>query len=76
MVIMPKIIFGIHIAQKGAMVLFSATTFKTSKEKTKTKAIPTPIAKLIPIPPLLFSEVKDKAKIDKIKIETGIEVRW
>lgn len=69
-------IFGSHIASRGGMVLFWATIFKASKENTKTKAKAIPMARLSPMPPLLFSEERDIAKMVRIMMATGIEVRW
>ena len=71
-----KMKFGSHIATNGVKVLFSETTFKISKEKTKTNAKAIPRAKLRPKPPRFFSEAKDSPKNVRIITETGIEVLW
>ena len=46
------------------------------REKMNVKANEIPTARFCPIPPLRFCEESDNAKIDKMKIDTGIEVRW
>ena len=66
---------GSHIASSGGMVLFSETTFKTSKEKTKMNASEIPIARFAPSPPRFFCDESDKARIDSTMMETGMEVR-
>ena len=72
----PKMILGIHIARSGGRLWLEERTFSTSKEKMNVKANEIPTARFCPIPPLRFCEESDNAKIDKMKIDTGIEVRW
>lgn len=69
-------ILGIHIARSGGRLWLEERTFSTSKEKMNVKASEIPTARFCPIPPLRFCEESDNAKIDKMKIDTGIEVRW
>ena len=62
------------MAINGGRILFAETTFKASKEKTKTNARAIPIAKLIPNPPRFFCEDSDSARIVNTMIENGIDV--
>ena len=62
------------MAKSGGIVWLDEAIFRISNEKINAKAITIPMAKLSPIPPLFFTEEIDKARILKIKIETGIEV--
>ena len=72
----PNTTLGIHIATIGGIISFSETIFRASKEKIKTNAREIPIARFPPIPPRFFSEARDNAKVVRIMIATGIEVRW
>ena len=67
----PKIKFGNHTAIKGVMVDFSAKAPNILSKNTKANAIPIPIAKLIPIPPLRFIEEKASAIMVSINADTG-----
>ena len=69
---MPKIILGIQTAKSGGIVDFSARTPKILSKKIKVNANPIPMAKFIPIPPLLFIEETATAIIVRIKADTGI----
>ena len=65
---------GNHMAKSGVSVLFSETTFNTSKENTKTKASAIPMARFAPSPPRFFWEDNESPKKVNMMTESGIEV--
>lgn len=62
----PKTKLGNQVAKKGENVLCSAMVPKILSKNTKIIPIPIPMAKLIPIPPLLFTEETATAIMVKI----------
>ena len=60
------------MAKSGGIVWLDEAIFRISNEKINANAITIPIAKLSH--PLFITEEIDKARMLKIKIETGIEV--
>ena len=63
----PNTTFGNQTATKGGILDFSAKVPKTLSKKTYVNAITMPMAKLTPIPPLLF--MADTATAIKVRIK-------
>ena len=68
----PKTIFGNQTANKGGKLDFSANVPKILSKNTNEKATAIPMAKLNPIPPLLFIDETATAIIVSINADTGI----
>ena len=62
---------GNQTAIKGLIVDFSAKAPNILSKNTNANAIPIPIAKLIPIPPLRLIEEKANAIMVRINADTG-----